>query len=126
MAGAKTRHDPYASLRIPNFRWFIVSLLTMNVATQLQAVVVGWQVYRLTHDPLSLGLIGLAEALPFIGVALPAGYLADRRDRRAISVSCLFVLACCSAALLAFSLSNGLLAHVGVGPIYAVIFVSGI
>jgi hypothetical protein len=38
------RHDPYASLRIPNFRWFIISLLTMNVATQLQAVVVSWQV----------------------------------------------------------------------------------
>ena len=73
-----TRHDPYASLRIPNFRRFILSLLTMNVATQLQAVVVSWQVYALTHDPLSLGLIGLAEALPFIGFALPAGHLADR------------------------------------------------
>ena len=75
---ADLRHDPYASLRIPNFRWFIISLLTMNVATQLQAVVVSWQVYALTRDPLSLGLIGLAEALPFIGFALPAGHLADR------------------------------------------------
>jgi hypothetical protein len=103
-----------------------VSLFTMVIASQLQAVVVGWQVYGLTHDPLSLGLIGLAEALPFIGVALPAGYLADRRDRRAISVAMLFVLACCSAALLAFSLAPGLLPRVGVGPIYATIFVSGI
>ena len=49
------RHDPYASLRIPNFRRFILSLLAMNVATQLQAVVVSWQVYALTHDPLSWG-----------------------------------------------------------------------
>src|SRR6187402_1157195 len=116
-------HDAYAALRHREFRWFIVSLFTMVVSSQLQAVVVGWQVYRLTHDPLSLGLIGLAEALPFIAVALPAGYLADRQDRRAISVASLFVLACCSAALLAFSLSNGLLTRVGVGPIYATIFV---
>src|SRR5438477_10796160 len=78
------RHDPYASLRISNFRWFIVSLLTMNIATQLQAVVVAWQIYGLTHDPLSLGLIGLAEAIPFIGFALPAGHVAGRSRRLAI------------------------------------------
>ena len=119
-------HDAYAALRHREFRWFIVSLFTMVVGSQLQAVVVGWQVYRLTHDPLSLGLIGLAEALPFIGVALPAGYLADRRNRRAISVASLLVLACCSAALLTFSATPGLLTRVGVGPIYATIFVSGI
>jgi MFS family permease len=119
-------HDPYAALRHHAFRWYIVSLFTMVVGSQLQAVVVGWQVYGLTHDPLSLGLIGLAEALPFIAVALPAGYLADRQDRRTISAASLFVLACCSAALLAFSLSRGLLVGVGVGPIYATIFVSGI
>jgi MFS family permease len=119
-------HDPYAALRHGAFRWYIVSLFTMVIGSQLQAVVVGWQVYGLTHDPLSLGLIGLAEALPFIAVALPAGYLADRQDRRTISVASLFVLACCSAALLAFSLSRGLLVRVGVGPIYAAIFVSGI
>ena len=119
-------HDAYAALRHREFRWYIVSLFTMVVGSQLQAVVVGWQVYRLTHDPLSLGLIGLAEAMPFIGVALPAGYLADREDRRAICVASLFVLACCSAALLAFSLSTGLFARVGVGPVYATIFVSGV
>ena len=124
--GTLEPHDAYAALRHREFRWFIISLFTMVVGSQLQAVVVGWQVYRLTHDPLSLGLIGLAEALPFIGIALPAGYLADRRDRRAISVSSLLVLACCSAALLAFSATPGYLARVGVGPIYATIFVSGI
>ena len=85
MAGPPRRHDPYASLRIADFRWFIVSLLTMNVATQLQAVVVAWQIYALTHDPLSLGLIGLAEALPFIGFALPAGHVADRIRRLRIA-----------------------------------------
>ena len=124
--GTVEPHDAYAALRHREFRWFIISLFTMVVGSQLQAVVVGWQVYRLTHDPLSLGLIGLAEAMPFIGVALPAGYLADRRNRRAISVASLLVLACCSAALVTFSATPGLLARVGVGPIYATIFVSGI
>ena len=97
MAGAALPHDPYASLRIANFRWFIVSLLTMNVATQLQAVVVSWQVYALTRDPLSLGLIGLAEALPFIGFALPAGHLADRVRRLRIARAALAALLGCSA-----------------------------
>ena len=124
--GAVQPHDAYAALRHRGFRWYIVSLFVMVVGSQLQAVVVGWQVYSLTHDPLSLGLIGLAEALPFIGVALPAGYLADRRDRRVISVASLFVLACCSATLLALSATPGLLARVGVYPVYATIFVSGI
>jgi len=97
--GTIETHDAYAALRHREFRWFIVSLFTMVVGSQLQAVVVGWQVYRLTHDPLSLGLIGLAEALPFIGVALPAGYLADRQDRRAISVASLQPWASSTAAM---------------------------
>jgi MFS family permease len=98
----------------------------MVVGSQLQAVVVGWQVYAITRDPLSLGLIGLAEALPFIAVALPAGFLADRRNRRTISAASLFVLAVCSLALLALSATPGLLSRVGVVPVYAIIFASGI
>jgi len=120
------RHDPYASLRIPNFRWFIISLLTMNVATQLQAVVVSWQIYALTRDPLSLGLIGLAEALPFIGFALPAGHLADRESRLRIARVALGALLACSVSLLWFTVQPGLIQPGRVWPIYLVIFVSGI
>lgn len=120
------RRDPYAALRHRDFRWYIVSLFCMTLASQLQAVVIGWQVYAITHDPLSLGLIGLAEALPFIAVALPAGYLADRFSRRALSVVSLAVLTVCSAGLLAFSAVPGLLGRAGIGPIYGLIFASGI
>ena len=98
----------------------------MTLGSQLQAVVVGWQVYSITHDPLSLGLIGLAEALPFIAVALPAGYVADRWNRRTVSVVALAILALCSVALLVLSAADGMLARVGVMPIYVVIFASGI
>ena len=120
------RHDPYASLRIPNFRWFIISLLTMNVATQLQAVVVSWQIYALTRDPLSLGLIGLAEAVPFIGFALPAGHLADRQSRLRLARVALSALLACSVALLWFTIQPGVIHPGRVWPIYLVIFVSGI
>jgi MFS family permease len=119
-------HDSYAALRHRDFRWFIVSLFAMVLGSQMQAVVVGWQVYGITHDPLSLGLIGLAEALPFIAIALPAGYLADRRNRRTISAGALLVLSLCSVALLMLSAVPGLLARVGVGAVYVTIFASGI
>jgi MFS family permease len=120
------RHDPYAALRHRDFRWYILSLFAMTAASQLQAVVVGWQVYSITHDPLSLGLIGLAEALPFIAVALPGGYLADRMNRRTLSVMALMVSAGCSLGLLVLSASPALLNQAGVRAIYAIIFVSGI
>src|SRR4051812_19212384 len=124
--GQPTRHDPYAALRILNFRWFIYSMLAMTVATQIQAVVVSWQIYELTHDPLSLGLIGLAEAVPFIGCALFAGHVADRRERLRISLIALAVLLGCSLTLLGFTLRPGVVTSRQVWPIYAVIFCSGI
>ena len=123
---APTSHDPYASLRIPNFRWFISSLLAMTIATQIQAVVVSWQIYELTRDPFSLGLIGLAEAVPFIGFALFAGHVADSASRLRISLVSLGVLLACSLTLLGFSLQPGVIHSGRVWPIYAVIFVSGI
>ena len=47
-------------------------------AVQMQAVVLGWRIYELLRDPLALGLIGLTEAIPAIGLALVAGYIIDR------------------------------------------------
>jgi MFS family permease len=120
------RHDPYAALRVLNFRWFVASLMAMTIATQIQAVVVAWQIYDLTHDPLSLGLIGLAEAVPFIGVALFAGHVADRVSRVRISLIALAALFVCSVALLGFTLVPGIITPARVWPIYLVIFLSGI
>jgi MFS family permease len=121
-------HDPYASLRIPSYRWYILSTFTMTLAAQIQGVVVAWQIYDVTRDPLSLGLIGLAEALPYIGIALFAGHIADQRDRREVSLASLSLLVLCSASLLFFSLTRSWRAggHSGVWPFYAVIFLSGI
>jgi MFS family permease len=52
------------------------------MAWHMQGLIVGWYVYSLTHDPLSLALVGLAEAIPAIGMALPMGYIVDRWDKR--------------------------------------------
>jgi MFS family permease len=119
-------HDPYASLRIKPYRNFIASLLAMTVSTQIQGVVVAWQVYDITHDPLSLGLMGLAEVVPVLVIALYAGHLADRMNRHHITVASLTLLFACSMAFLTFNLIPGFLHTHGALPFYAVIFVSGI
>lgn len=119
------RHDPYAPLRHGDFRWYVVSMMAMTVATQIRGVVVGWQLYALTHDPLVLGLVGLAEALPFIATALFAGHTADTRDRRGIALLALAALLVCAAAL--FLLSLGRAVNTGDIPwFYAIIGASGI
>jgi MFS family permease len=117
--------NPYASLRIPNFRRYIVGLLAFTVAVQIQGTVVGWQIYELTHDKLALGLIGLAEALPFIGAALYAGHVADRHDRRRVALVALVVLVVCSVALLVLPLALRSSPQAVVRAIYGVIVVSG-
>jgi len=118
---------PYAALKLPDFRLFVSARFCVTLAIQIQSVVVAWQVYELTHDPLSLGLIGLAEAIPSIGVSLYAGHIADIVQRKKIILSCVSTLLICSFALLFFTLDPGrFLLHYGVISIYAVIFVSGI
>jgi len=119
--------DAYAALRLKDFRLFVSARFFITLAINLQAVVVGWQVYEITNDPLSLGLIGLAEALPSITVSLYAGHVADIVQRKKIIIICISVLVLCSSALLLFSMDAGasLLAY-GVLPIYTVIFMSGV
>ncbi|MCC9168372.1 MFS transporter [Pontibacter harenae] len=123
----KRSHDPYAVLRIPDFRLYITARLCITLAMQIQAVVVGWQIYDITQDPLSLGLIGLAEAIPSIFVSLYAGYVADMVPRKKIIMVVVSVLMVCSATLLFLTLDvSNVLALYGVLPIYCVIFLSGI
>jgi MFS family permease len=79
------------SLRAPEarqFRRFLLSRLLSILVLEMTSVAVGWQVYSLTHAPLSLGLVGLAQFLPNLGLTLPAGDVADRVDRRRILLVC--------------------------------------
>ncbi len=119
------RHDPYSALRVKNFLWLILSYAASTVAREAQIVVVGWQVFSITRDPLSLGMIGLAEAVPFIAVALYAGHVADRLPRRPIALAGTFGMLLSAIALLFFT-TSGMIASGRVWPIYVVIFLSGI
>ncbi len=114
-------------LKIKEFKFYLLSRLSMMLATQMQAVIVGWQVYEITKDPFSLGLIGLAEAIPSLSISLYAGHLVDRSDRKKIILFASGIMLLCSLSLLFISanisevvLSNKLYL------IYAVIFLSGI
>jgi len=91
--------DPYIALKYPDFRFFVLVKILLTLALQFQSVIVGWHVYNLTHDPLSLGLIGLIEIIPNFSVTLFAGHFADLYDRKKIVYSCMTVLLLCSLAL---------------------------
>ena len=93
-------------------------------ATQIQAVVVAWQVYDLTRDPLALAYVGLAQFLPMLCLLLPAGDLIDRFNRKAILASSWAVGAVCSGAL--WWLSGHSAAGVaGLTGVYAVLVLFG-
>lgn len=121
--------DTYAAIRIPNFRRYILALFTLTLAVQIQGTVVGWQIYDLTRDPLALGLIGLAEAVPAISLSLYAGHVADSHDRRRIALRAMAVLVACSAALWTLAgpapLGAAIPPTARVRAIYGVIIVSG-
>src|SRR5580658_2382441 len=72
----------------PNFIYFQTSRLLVVLATEMQSVAVGWQVYEITKRPLDLGLVGLAQFLPGIFLFLVSGHVADRYDRRKLIVIC--------------------------------------
>src|SRR5262245_58999149 len=87
------RHDPYAALRFRDFRLLLIGTFLEVVGQQMLGVAIGWELYERTHDPLALGLIGLVQVLPVVLLALPAGHVADRFDRKWIAVIAALALA---------------------------------
>jgi MFS family permease len=93
----------------------------------MQAVIVGWQIYEITKDPLSLGLIGLAEAIPSICVLLFAGHITDTSDRKKIVMYSIFLMSLCSILLLIISTDSVDIFNANkVTAMYSAIFLSGI
>lgn len=119
-------HDPWAALRIPDFRRYIVAHFTVTLGIQIQGVVVAWQMYLDTRDPLALGLIGLAEALPNIAAALVAGHVADRMERRRLAMIATVALLGCSLALAWLGGLEGDAARIRIVGAYVVIGISGV
>ena len=78
----QTAHQGANPLRTLSFFKLLSYRVLMVLSYQIMAVVVGWHLYQITHDPLSLGLIGLAEIIPYFCTALFAGYAVDHYSRR--------------------------------------------
>lgn len=121
------KHDAYAVLKLKDFRLFLSFRFFMTIAAQMQSIIVGWQVYELTHDPLSLGLIGLAEAIPFLSVALYSGHIADRFNRKKIILwfDVVFLVSSFLLLIITFK-STGIIGKFGVLPIYLCVALSGL
>ncbi len=116
--------SPYATLRIPDFRRLLLSHGTLTLGREAQIVVVGWQVFALTRDPLTLGLIGLAEALPYIAIALYAGHVADRTERRSMAIGGTVAIVLSAVALLVLTVTPGAITAQRVWPVYLIVALS--
>ncbi|TCV00572.1 MFS-type transporter involved in bile tolerance (Atg22 family) [Paracandidimonas soli] len=116
-----TSGRPESVYRLPGFAAFLFARLATVFAMQIQAIVVAWQVYDITRDPMSLAYAGLAQFLPMLLLLAPAGDLIDRYNRKAILSASWALSAICSALLAWLSYSD---AH-PVGGIYAVLVLFG-
>jgi MFS family permease len=109
------------AFRYPNFRYYLAVRVLTITSSEMQAVAVAWQVYSVTHRPLDLGLVGLAQFLPGILLFLVAGHTADRFARQRILQACCAGFALCSLLLLGLTV-RGLSSIV---PIYLVLLLNG-
>jgi len=109
-------------LRHPDLRRFLSARFIVSVATQVQTVAVGWQVFSVSGNPFDLGLVALSQFLPFILLILPAGHVADRYDRRRVQLLTYALLAACAVILLVLSLAR----VTDLVPVFAVMVLFGI
>jgi MFS family permease len=89
-----------AATRYPDFTLYQIARFFIVAALEMQSVAVGWQVYEITHRPLDLGLVGLAQFLPGVLLFLVAGHAADRHDRRRLLNLCYGGFIVCAGLLL--------------------------
>jgi MFS family permease len=120
-------HQPYASLRIRDFKLYLFARMCFTMAWQMQGVIVGWQVYEYTGDAFTLGLVGLAEVAPFIAMSFYGGHVADVVVRKKLVIAFTMLYFMCAVTLLFFTLP--FIHFLGKGhvyPIYIVIAITGI
>ena len=108
-------------LRHRDFALFWVALVTTGFAMAMATVAIGWQVYAVRENPLDLGLVGLAEFLPLLLFALPAGHVADRFPRRRVYALMIVMDVVVFASLLGVTLHGA----ERVWPFYVLAFVTG-
>ncbi|MDZ4709121.1 MAG: MFS transporter [Saprospiraceae bacterium] len=122
------QHDPFAALRITEFRYFIIGRLLFITGLRMMSTVVAWWLYETTRDPFAIGLIGLAEVIPAVGLALYAGHVIDNHERTGILKKSVMLYSL--VTFLMFLLSTTLiqshaLERTWIAGIYILIFLTG-
>lgn len=120
---------PYEALKYKEFNFFLVVRLSMVLAWSMQFIVIEWQVYTLTKDALSLGVIGLMEVIPAVAMALFAGHYVDKFEKRKILIYCLLGFFAISCGLFYITSSNAnlnLSTQQIIWVIYVLVFLGGI
>jgi MFS family permease len=120
-ASEAAAHDAYAALRFGGFRRYLVGNFISVLGTQMQTVAVGWEVYEKTGSALNLGYVGLAQFLPLVLLALPAGHVADNFNRKHIVMAAQGLMAACSLAIALNSARGG-----PVWVVYACLLANGV
>lgn len=119
--------EAFSVVRSDNFRYYLSYRFFMTAATLMQSVIVGWQLYDLTKDVLSLGMIGLTEVIPQVGIALFAGHFVDIYDRKKIIMYTTQLLLLGSGILVLYSIETfNFYAAFGTIPIYITVFLTGL
>lgn len=121
--------DPYAALRFKEFNIFLLVRFAMVFAWSMQFIVIEWQVYSITKDPLSLGFIGLMEVIPAVGMALFAGHIVDQKEKRNLLVKCILGFSVISFGLFILSLPSILDTYQTktiLYGVYALVFLGGL
>src|SRR5687767_2758213 len=123
------RHDPFASVRIIEFRNLLMGRFLFIMGLRMMGTLVGWWIYQLTRDPFAIGLIGLSEVIPAVSMALYAGHIIDISEKRKMILRGVSFYACIAISLFILSsdftmliLSNQ---QTAIG-IYILIFLTGI
>ncbi len=98
-----SKQDPFLALRFAEFRYYFLINFFVTAGLLIQEVIIGYELYRITHDPLAIGMVGLAEALPFILMSLFGGHYADKLSKKKIMIWSLSFTTFASVVLLVLS-----------------------
>ncbi|HMJ48612.1 MAG TPA: MFS transporter [Ferruginibacter sp.] len=105
MASTAINKNPYAPLKIPEFKNFIAGRFIFIMGLRMTATVIGWWMYLLTNSKLALGFVGLSEVIPALSLALYAGHYIDKNEKRKLLLLCIVLYAVCIAFLIILSTS---------------------
>ena len=96
----------FDALKVIPFRHFLFARFSLIFSVQMQNLILSWLVYDITKDPLSLGLIGIAEVIPFLVVVLFAGNMADQYSRKKMVIYATLLIVCASLILLFLAINQ--------------------